>query len=514
MYICDEIRQVDSLSVSSGGTQYCQKTGEFLADPTGHVRLYLVKGADGWGAYTRKHELPAEAFREFDDVGLAVQLRISNPNGYMTPYKNIVQIPSGMRASIEGDKVEFGRDDLREFLIDNWSPTDRWDDELLAWPGADASNTTMLLSGGMDSVAILLSHQLVGRPLRALHVARPGVEHELAFAQEVSRQYASGLDIAQFTSVTPDEAFTHLEFSPFGRSFNFPFYHRSMKSSLTTPFALHGELSLVDMQFYDHGQRFRHMRREVFHNPRWRSILHGARAVGGHLPEFGGDAKIGTILRSLRTARNKRLFLLGTVLGPKGFPGIARSPFIRDDSAFVEAINDRFTPFIDATDDPKHFDIDFFLMAYRFVEGTSNKNGPQEAAMSVGHQTHHPMNKLEALLRQVSITADAARDKTVLKKHFHERFPDMKSVVYFEKNCSLGSPDPHYVRDANWSEITEDAINMLPQSRFVAKDAYADYLRGRMWGEPHINIASLLKRRELALEQTRAAAPLAGASAG
>jgi len=507
MHVCPRIDSVSEFSLEAQSTQYNPTTGEFLADPTGHIRLYLVNGPSGWSALTQKHELPAEAFEEFDRFGLALQLATGTPNGYMTPYKNIVLVPSGMRARIDGDRVTFTKDELRQYMVDNWRIYDDWEDDILSWPGADETNTTMLLSGGMDSVSILLSQYFVGRPLPAMHIARPGWEHELPLAQEVSDKYAVRLELAPFTPVTPDDAYAHLEFSPFGRMFNFAMYNRVFKNSLKTPYALHGELSLIDMTFYDHSQRFRHLRRRFFHDPVIRKLFLGARPMAHFFPKKTGSSKLATLLRSLRTSRNKRLMLMGTVLGPKGFPGLTDSALVTDDESYLTELDRRFEPFVDGSDDYEHFMIDFWLFAYRFVEGYPNKTGPQEASASAGKETHHPMNRLKALLRGAAVAPKLARDKTILKKHFIEKCPELGRVIWFKKDLSLGGAEPYWVDSPEWQRLLDDALDAFPATDLVSKDAFAADLHGRPWSEHHMSYTSLIRRRQLALDSLRTPRP-------
>jgi hypothetical protein len=208
----------------------------------------LVKGEDGWRALTRKAEVPTSALQEIDPLGFAIQMMVGDTNGYLSPYKNVFLVPAGMRARLESGNVAIVADDLRDFLIANRQASSCWNDQLLTSPAVGGEDGLLFLSGGLDSVAVLLSYQEAGKPLDAVHIDRPTAgKHELEFARRAAEGGARSLTIVPYNRISPEEAFCDLKSSPFGRAPNFAGFRRVLQQLPIRPYCLSGDMNGLDV---------------------------------------------------------------------------------------------------------------------------------------------------------------------------------------------------------------------------------------------------------------------------
>lgn len=503
--VCARVERTSSFSVELPRSQFNRRTGELLSDPTGQTPLYLVRAASGWSAVTRKEEIGVASLEQFDPIGLALQLLAGDTNGFLTPYRDVQLVPAGYRVRVTEDGLEPVSDDLRDYLASNRSVESHWDDDLLTSSAVDSDNSWLFLSGGLDSVSVLLSYAQEGKHLPSIHIDRTGSEHESRFARETAAQAGSNLQSVEYRIHTPEDIFADPKFSPFGRASSYSFYRHALLTAGPRKYVLNGELNGLDVGFTDHSDRFRGLRRRIYKTPFLRSAYLAAGAVAGTLPLCNSTgSKLAVGARSLGTTENWLAFALGAFVGPKGFPGLPPMPFVRDQRSFIRDVTRRISRF-STIGSGSSFEVDFFLLAYRWFLGKSNCAGLQEAAQSVGSQAIFPFNAAKTILRQVSLPPPLQIDKRVLKDHFTDRYPQLSHVINYEKDNSVGNlPGLDYVESSEWAERLDDALSRVPTLAGFNHDLLPAHLaarRGAFQGtrgiptEAQLNLISLMAAR-------------------
>jgi hypothetical protein len=501
------LEEVGELSVERPVSQWKAATGELLADPTGQSTLLLVRRAEGWLATSRKTDLAAADLGDLDPLGLAVQLMSGESNGFLSPFKNVILVPAGMRATLKGEAVVFPRDDLREFLIANRFTARSWTDGLLV--SRDVTEGRLFLSGGLDSIAVLLCYKQANLPLTAAHIDQSGMEHESAFARRAAEHAADEIEVEPFAALAPQRFYSSLEYSPFGRTSNFNLFSGVLERRPPKPFVLNGEMNGLDVGFTDHSDRFRGIRRALYKRIGWRRSFIAGAGLARLLPtQRSAAGKMRILLRSAQTSRSPLLFMLGAALGPKGFPGLATPPFLREEEEFVSSLERRFGVFFPRLDpNSEAFDVDFYLFNYRWILGKSNCAGFQEAAERNRTAARFPFNGLDAILQQVSMAPEETTDKMALKKHFAQVAPELADAIWFEKDNAIGNdPGRWFEPSPEWAQATAKALDSLPDTGFVEPDAFRRFLQSSREGGfanapaevptmRQLNLSSLMFRR-------------------
>jgi hypothetical protein len=504
--ICERISTVAEFSVEFARSQFKPSTGEFLADPTGQTPLYFVRNGTSWSAVTRKNEISSNAFTQFDEIGLTLQLITGDTNGFVTPYRDVQLVPAGIRAVPGAERLRVVNDDLRSHLITSDHPAGIWGNELLTDPRVTDENSWLFLSGGLDSVCVLLSYFAGGRRLSALHIDRPASPHELSFAHRVAEGRAK-LEILPFRPFTAADLLAEPRWSPFGRATNFALYRRALLDAGPRTYCLNGEMNGLDVGFTDNSDRSRAIRRRIYKHDVARSAYLKAGSVRRLIPlKLRKPSKVATLTRSLETATSLLSFSLGAHLGPKGFPGFADVPFLTSGQDFRSMLEERLSTFM-PFNESEHFGVDFYLMNYRWILGKSNCAGFQEAAESCGCEAVFPFNSANAILRQVSLPPDLVADKRALKVQFSGSYPDLHDVIWFDKDNTLGNlPEIDHEPNEDWSNKLDDALEVLgavPTVDRARLRAFVSDRQGAFKGtsatfptERQLNLISLFTARE------------------
>jgi hypothetical protein len=178
-------------------------------------------------------------------------------------------------------------------------------------------------------------------------------------------------------------------------------------------------------------------------------------------------------MRSFQTAQSPILFLVGLAMGPKGFPGVGRFPFLNDEERFIGAVEETFSRFFPHLDiDSDTFDVDMYLFSYRWFVGNTDCTGLQEAADSVGCQVRFPYNSARAILRQVSTVPAEVIDKRVLKKHFGQLFPQLQEMIWYPKDNTVGATSSGpCLPGREWMRAVTSGLESLPRTAFINDDA-------------------------------------------
>jgi hypothetical protein len=394
------------------------------------------------------------------------------------------------------DKPIVVADDLRRFLLANRFVTDRWHGSLLVDPSLDHENTRMFFSGGLDSLAGLLSYAGAGRPLRALHIQRNGSEHELGFARDVAKDHGSVLEEVPARPVAPEDLTKVLEFSPFGRTFNFALYRNALEQVEPLAQAMCGELNLLDVGFTDHSDRWRSVRRGLYQARLWRTGFRAAAGLANALPLLPKSGMAGLARTSFATATTPRAYLLGWALGPKGLPGFALPAFVQQPEEFIAQLDQALETMVFSTGGFEDFDVELFLFRYRWLLGKSNCSGFQDAVESCGQSLVMPFNSPATLLHQFSLSSAAARDKVAIKKQLAADYPELAPIVWFKKDNTLGNdPASFYTPSEAWHGMTRRAAEDLPECPFYDKAGIDLGAPGDLPLERHLNLATLMMAR-------------------